>query len=245
MRIDPDGFHVVLDLPGRGIHGELLFTPGPRSSLGRVNNQPVGTGRISWLFMPRLTATGRLRIGDVEHRLERATAYHDHNWGHFRWGDDFGWEWGSILPTDPADPWSVVFTRKTDRGRLRCLSQALYVWHHDELAALFRDSAVRMESSGLLGRRPDCTLPAPMRLVLGGEASDVPATLTITAASADGALEVVFGAQSHARVAQPSELRPDRAVVLSEISGTARVRGSVAGRDLDAPATGVVEVLHG
>ena len=24
--------------------------------------------------------------------------YHDHNWGRFRWGDDFGWIWGSVLP---------------------------------------------------------------------------------------------------------------------------------------------------
>jgi hypothetical protein len=245
MHIDPDGFRVVLDLPDRHIHGKLLFTPGRRPSLGRVNNQPVGAGRISWLFVPRLTATGRLRIDGVEHRLDGDAAYHDHNWGRFRWGDDFGWEWGSILPADPADPWSVVFTRKTDRRRLRCLSQALYVWHHDELAAMFRDSAVRMESSGLLGRPPDCTLPAPMRLVLGSEASDVPAALTITASSAVGTLEVVFRPDSHARLAQPSELHPARSVVLSEISGTARVRGSIGDRGFDAPGTGVVEVLHG
>ena len=57
----------------------------------------------------------------------------------------------------------------TDRRRLRCLSQALYVWHHDEPAAIFRHAAVQTRSHGLLGRAADCTLPPPMRLLLDGE----------------------------------------------------------------------------
>jgi hypothetical protein len=245
MRVASDGLHVVLDLPDRHVGGELRFTPGDRPQLGRVNNQPVGAGRISWLFVPRLRAAGWLRVGGVEHRLDGDVAYHDHNWGYFRWGDDFGWEWGSLLPTDPADPWSVVFTRTTDRRRLRCLSQALYVWHHDEPATMFRDGMIAMRSSGLLGRGPDCTLPPPMRLVLGGEATDVPAVVEITAAAAGDTLRAVFRPQSHARLAQPSELCLDRSVVLSEISGAARITGSIGGREVDTVAAGVIEQLHG
>jgi hypothetical protein len=245
MLIAPDGYQVTIDLPDRDISGELRLFPVGSPSIARVNNQQVGDGRISWLFVPRLQADGWLRVGDRHYQADRSPAYHDHNWGHFRWGDDFGWEWGSILPTDHADPWSLVFTRKTDRHRLRCLSQAVYLWHHDELVAMFRDGAVQMRSIGLLGRRPDCTLPPPMRLVLGGESSDVPASIEITASSTAGSLRAVFEPEAHARLAQPSELALDRVVVLSEISGTALISGSIHDHRVDATGAGLVEVLHG
>ncbi|MGH4009208.1 MAG: hypothetical protein ACRDTH_13815 [Pseudonocardiaceae bacterium] len=245
MLIAPDGYQVLIDLPDRGITGALKLTPVGPPSITRVNNQPVGAGQISWLFVPRLRADGWFRLGDRHYHAERCPAYHDHNWGHFHWGDDFSWEWGSMLPTRRDDPWSLVFTRKTDRRRLRCLSQALYLWHHDELAAMFRDAAVRMRSVGLLGRRPDCTLPPVMRLVLGGESSDVPGSIEITASSSAGSVQAMFRPESYVRLAQPSELALDRAVVLSEISGAAQISGSVHGCPIEATGAGVFELLHG
>ena len=245
MLVTPDGYQVVVDLPDRGVAGVLRFTVVGAPSITRVNNQPVGAGRISWLFVPRLRADGWIALGGRRRPIERCPAYHDHNWGHFRWGDDFGWEWGSILPTADDDPWSLVFTRKTDRRRLRCLSQALYLWHHDELAAMFRDTAIHMRSVGLLGSRPDCTLPPVMRLLAGGEAADVPASIEITASSSAGSIRAVFRSESHARLVQPSELAHDRAVVLSEVGGTAQIGGSVDGRPFDAAGAGVFELLHG
>jgi hypothetical protein len=245
MMVTRDGYHVLIDLPDRDIAGVLRLVPIGPPSITRVNNQPVGHGRINWLFMPRLRADGWFRFGDRLYDAERCPAYHDHNWGHFHWGDDFGWAWGSILPTSQDDPWSLVITRKTDRRRLGCLSQAVYLFHHDELAAMFRDAAVTMSSVGLLGRRPDCTLPPATRLVIGGESSDVPASIEITASSSAGSVQAVFRPESHARLAQPSELVLDRAVVLSEISGAARISGSVQGRPFDGAGAGVFELLHG
>ncbi len=145
---DPTGYRVLVDLPERDLRGELHLTPASRPFV--VNNQPVGEGRLSWLFVPRLQAHGWFHIDGRDHRLDGEVAYHDHNWGRFRWGDDFGWEWGSVLPASSEDPWSFVFMRMTDRRRLRALSQALYVWRHDEPAAMFRDAAVQVA----LGRPP-------------------------------------------------------------------------------------------
>ena len=245
MLVTLDGYQVAVDLPDRDIACELRFTVTGAPSITRVNNQPVGAGRISWLFVPRLRADGWVALSGRRQLVERCPAYHDHNWGHFQWGDDFGWEWGSILPTAGDDPWSLVFTRKTDRRRLRCLSQALYLWHHDELAAMFRDGTIQMRAVGRLGSRPDCTLPPVMRLLAGGESSDVPASIEITAASSAGSLRAVFRPGSYARLVQPSELVLDRAVVLSEVGGTAQIDGSVNGRAFDATGTGVYEMLHG
>jgi hypothetical protein len=243
MSVDHTGYRVVVDLPQHDLRGELRLTPTSRPFV--VNNQPVGGGRLSWLFVPRLRTDGWFQVNGQDHRLEGELAYHDHNWGRFRWGDDFGWEWGSVLPSSQDDPWSFVFMRMTDLGRLHALSQALYVWRHDEPVAMFRDAAVRVRRTGLLGRAPDCTLPPPMRLVLGGVAADVPASIEITASRSGDQVRAEFHPESVARLAQPSELHLDRSVVLSETGGSARVSGSIRGEEIDFVGAGVFELLHG
>jgi hypothetical protein len=177
--------------------------------------------------------------------VESEVAYHDHNWGRFWWGDNFGWTWGTILSQQPENPWSLVFLRMTDRRRLLCLSQALYVWRHDEPAAIFRHAAVQMRSCGLLGRPADCTLPAPMRLLLDGDVSDVPERVEIDATRAGDVVHTEFRPQSYARLAQPSEVCLDRSTVLCETGGRAQVSGSINGEHMDFAGTGVFEFLYG
>jgi hypothetical protein len=243
MTVLPDGYHVLIDLPDKDIRGELHFASASQPFL--VRNEPAGDGRVSWLFVPRLRANGWLRIGGREHRMDDDLAYHDHNWGRFWWGDDFGWTWGTILPTAPEDPWSMVFVQITDRSRLRSLSQALYVWHHDEPAGIFRHAAVRVRTEGLLGRAADCTLPPPMRLLLDGEVPGVPERIDITATRAGDTVHAEFRSKSYARLAQPSEARLDRSTVLCETDGTVRASGTIKGKDFDFVGTGVFEFLYG
>lgn len=244
MTVGAGGYHLVVDLPDRDIHGELWLAPTDARYV-QITNQPAGSGRMNWLFVPRLSATGRFRIGGREHRLDAAAAYHDHNWGRFRWGDDFGWEWGSVLCGGPDRPCSLVFMRMTDRSRLRTLSQALYVCRPDAPALLFRDAEVRVRGSGLLGGEPDCTLPPPMRLLLGGGAADVPASLEVTARRRGDSVTAVVQPGSFARVAYPSEVDLDRAAVLCETAGPATVRAVLAGEEIGGDGDGVFEMCHG
>lgn len=243
MTLLPDGYRVAIDLPDKDIRAELRFTSASRPFV--VRNQPLGDGRISWLFVPRLRAKGWLRIGGREHRLEDDLAYHDHNWGRFRWGGDFGWTWGTVLPADVGNPWSMVFLQTTDRSRLRCLSQALYVWHHDEPAAIFRHAAVQTRTDGRLGRPADCTLPPPMRLLLDGEVPGVPKRVDFTATRAGDSVHVEFRSESYARLAQPSEVCLDRSTVLCETGGTTRASGTIDGESFAFVGTGVFEFLYG
>jgi hypothetical protein len=241
----PDGYRVVVDLADRDIAGELHLRPTERPAVVLVNNQPVGAGRLNWLAVPRLHTDGWFRIGGREHRFTDDLAYHDHNWGRFRWGDDFGWTWASVLPTALDDPWSLVFTQMTDRRRLRTVAQALYVLRHGEQAAVFRDGAVRMRSVGRLGRASDCTLPPPMRLLLAGDAADVPERVTVTAERAGDTVRAEFEVESYARVAQPSEVSLDGAAVLVESSARVRVDGRLGDDPVEFHGSGVLEVLHG
>lgn len=243
MTVLPDGYRVTINLPDKDIRGELRFTSASRPFV--VRNQPLGDGRINWLFVPRLRADGSLWIGGREHHVDGGLAYHDHNWGRFRWGDDFAWTWGTILPTEPGNPWSMVFLQTTDQSRLRCLSQALYVWHHDQPAAIFRHAAVRTRSDGRLARPADCTLPPPMRLLLDGEVPGVPARLDVTATRAGDTARAEFRSLSYARLAQPSEAFLDRSTVLCETGGTTRASGTINGESFDFIGTGVFEFLYG
>ena len=243
MGVTAEGYRVVIDLPAQGIRGELEFTSASRPFV--VNNQPVGTGRMSWLFVPRLRADGWLRIGGTDHRFTSEPAYHDHNWGRFQWGDDFGWTWGTVVPRRRDEPWSLVFLQMTDRRRLRATAQAVYLWHHDEPAAMLLRSAVTTRSHGTSPVPPDCTLPAPMALLVDGHAPGVPACLEITAARAGDTVHAEFRPTSYARLAQPSERHLDRCTVLCEAGGTARVTGTVAGRSVDFVGAALFEFLHG
>lgn len=218
VRVDREGYRVLVDLPDRGLAGELWLSAPPAAQPVVVTNRPLGTGRLNWLFVPLLYADGWFG----GHRLRRAPAYHDHNWGRFRWGEDFGWTWGTVLPTDPDDPWSLVFMRMTDRHGLRSRSAAAYLCRDGAPVSVQRDARVRIRAEGLLGRPPDCTLPPPMAMVLGGTATDVPRTLGLEAGEDE--LRVVVSPQSHARLALPSSVHPDRSVVLTEIAGPARLR---------------------
>ncbi len=243
MTVLSDGYRVAINMPDKGIQGELQFTS--TSQPFAVRNEPAGNGRISWLFVPRLRAEGWFHIGGQEHRFENELAYHDHNWGRFLWGDDFGWTWGTILPNGAEDPWSMVFVQITNRSRLRCLSQSLYVWHDDEPAAIFRHAAVQARSDGPLSRPADCTLPPPMRLLLDGEVPGVPERVEITATRAGDRVHAEFCSRSYARLAQPSEVCLDRSTVLCETDGAVRASGTIKGEDFDFVGTGVFEFLHG
>ena len=129
-------------------------------------------------------------------------------------------------PPDPEDPWSMVFLQMTDRRRLRCLSQALYVWHHDEPAAIFRHAAVQTRSHGLLGRAAGLHPAAPDAAAAGRRGAGC--------AGADRDHRDTGGRHGARRVppAVPTPVwlsraryRLDRSTVLCETSGTARVSG--------------------
>lgn len=64
---------------------------------------PFGSGWVSWYIVPRLAVSGWLRLGaGGPLDLGQASAYHDHNWGRWRWGEDIGWEWGVCHAPGPG-----------------------------------------------------------------------------------------------------------------------------------------------
>jgi hypothetical protein len=98
------------------MHGlSLRVTATPAASPIVVEERlPFGRGWISWRALPRLTVNGEWTIEGERADLRDASAYHDHNWGRWHWGDDVGWEWGCFL--QPAPGAAIVLSRTTDRA---------------------------------------------------------------------------------------------------------------------------------
>jgi hypothetical protein len=235
-------YELTIRLATIGLRAHLRLVP--MSTPFVVNNQPLAPGaRLSWLFVPRLQAHGHVWVGDTHVSLRGAPAYHDHNWGRFHWGNNFGWEWGSVLPRDLSDPWTIVCMRMTDRNRQSATRQALYAWYEDEPVALWRDFAMTVDHEGFLRRPPEMTLPGIMRFLHPGTASDVPAVVTVKGRGHDE-IEMRFEPEEYVRIVVPNEVDPMGVVVLNEISGRITATGRVAGRDLELEASGVFELLH-
>ena len=234
-------YDLTIRFPSIGVRGHLRLVPASTPFV--VNNQRLAPGaRISWLFVPvspRMVMYGSA----IRASLRGAPAYHDHNWGRFRWGDDFGWEWGSVLPRELSDPWTVVCQRMTDRHRRRAMRQAVYVWYEHEPVALWCDAGMRFEHDGFLRRAPETTVPAVMRILRPGTASDVPAHYTIEGRGNDR-VDMRFEPEEYVRIVVPDEVDPMGVVVLNEVSGRITASGEIGGRKMDVEAAGVFELLH-
>lgn len=241
VRLRDGNYEVDIDLPSVAT-GRVVLRPRARPFV--VGNHGLGPlGRLSWLLLPRLEAHGHLMVNGRRLAMRAAPAYHDHNWGAFRWGEDFGWEWGSALPSDPAAPWSIVFMRMTDQSRLRATGQGMYVWHHHEMAAMFRDATTTVAMKGFLSAAPERTLPGVMRFLTPGRASGIPAELQISGRRGPDQLEVRFVAEEYLRIAIPSEIDLRRVVTLNEISGRVEAHGMIDGTALSLEGSGVFELL--
>ena len=104
---------VAVSVARPGIEASLIAQPLERAIIVE-DRLPFGPGWISWRALPRLAVEGRLELLGHDHKLAFFSAYHDHNWGRWRWGDDAGWEWGAFLGERPGP--AFVWSRPTNRA---------------------------------------------------------------------------------------------------------------------------------
>jgi hypothetical protein len=233
-------YHLTIRLPE--LTADLRLTPLTAPAL--ANNQSLSAARtLCWLFVPRLEATGTVRAGGRTFRIRRAPAYHDHNWGYFRWGDDFSWEWGSGVPARAGNPWSAVFMRMGDRGRTVARCQGLYLWKGRHPRRVFRDDELSVEQSGQLRQEQILRLPPVMSLLAAGSGVDVPRLLRVVGQSEGDEVELRFHADAFAQILVPNENEPTGITVLNEVCGTVALSGRVRGETMAMEGPGVFEFV--
>ncbi|MEO8451709.1 MAG: hypothetical protein ABI647_18095 [Gemmatimonadota bacterium] len=109
LATDPSAGTVLVSarLPSDGLEAGLTATVGSRA-VDVSLPFPFGPGWISWYVVPRLSVEGGLLVRGRSLDLAGATAYHDHNWGRWHWGDEVGWEWAACSAASPAVSLVVV-----------------------------------------------------------------------------------------------------------------------------------------
>ncbi|MCA9652839.1 MAG: hypothetical protein KC501_23170 [Myxococcales bacterium] len=241
-----DRARVEVDTPDGSVRAQLEL---------RATATPAWTGSIPmppgaelfWMVAPRWRVEGgKLCVNGRRLHLDRWQAYHDHNWGRFRWSDDFAWEWAFGLADDPAAPGCVVFGRLTDRAGARVLSKVLMLWWHGRQLRTLRGGDVELELVGTLRREGARPAPGVAGLLLPEQPVDVPRMLRVRGRTDHDDLHVELGATCTHRILVPEDGNPIGYRVLNEGFGDARVEGRVAGHAVGFGGPASVEVLrHG
>jgi hypothetical protein len=183
-----------------------------------------------------------VRVGSREHRLVHATAYHDHNWGSFRWGKNFAWEWGYAAPDAPNNPFTLVFVRLCDRPHLTDLMRVMVLWRGSQQLRLFHSDEIEVWHEGFLRAKRVFKLPRTMGLVSPGDVTDVPKRFVARACRGNDRLALEFVTQDLAQVIIPND--DDLGVtIINEVAGQVSVVGKVAGEHVEISGSSIFEFL--
>lgn len=243
LRFDGERYHVAAALRSGAIAADLALRPAVDPCV--FTNQRLGSASLlSWFLVPRLTATGAVTVDGRTLELRDAPAYHDHNWGHYLWGDDFVWEWAWACGSCPEGPWSAVFWRLADRHRRRATSSGLLVELPGGPPLRFLDDEVRVTGHGLHRPSRALRLPAVMALLCPGTHCDAPETIVLEAARGGAGVDLRFSLGDLAQIIVPNEADDDGATTLNEFSGRCRMSAAVDGRALAGEGRCVVELLR-
>lgn len=229
---------------GDGARMEAVLTPVSVPSLS--HHIRLGPGaHLGWCLVPRLLASGWVEIGGQRISFEDRLAYHDHNWGRFRWGGDFSWEWGCAVPSDPAVPWTVVFSRMNDRARTRTTATSVFLLRGGSIVRYFRNAEARFTTDGVVEARPSGRLPPAAALLLPDLDRDVPRWTRFEASRGGESLSGEVEARVRGQILVPSEIDVRRVVRLNEVHTRARIRGVCAGEAVELDGPGLLEVVRG
>jgi hypothetical protein len=235
-------YRLKLNLPKQSVAADLELEPAAFPLVAGQTPLSI-SDTFAWAVVPRLAATGEARAFGQRHRLEKAPAYHDRNWGVFPWGGGCAWEWAAILSPDPDDLWSLVFSRLTDRLRGRTMSQSLLVWRGERLVRKFYGSDLKVAPRGVLTLARPLRVPRVSALALPGQAADAPRGLDVAAEAYGDRVEVGVTFPDFAQIVFPNDRFPGL-TALSESPGRARVRGRISARAFDFEARAHAEFNH-
>jgi len=207
------------------------------------NSMTLPDGDMNWLVMPRLFASGTVTVDQRVHILKDAPAYHDHNWGHWLWGQDFAWQWGFALPDNLSEsPWNVVFCRATNRARNRVTGLTLALWKNDCVHRVFTQREIKVSQAGYLRRKRVDKYPRVMALASPESTTDVPRLLEFVAASNGDEVSCRFSADDVAQVVIPNETDLDSTAV-NQVIGRFEMEGHVGGEAVSMKGRGIFEFL--
>ena len=198
---------------------------------------PLGHGWISWYVVPRLTLKGAWTVADRRMDLEAASAYYDHNWGRWHWGDDLGWEWGCFLTPAPGP--GFVMSRVTDRAH-RVLGAPSLLVTAGGRRWMFDGPAVELDYRDALEVTPRRVPGAMAALHQDRAHPPLPRRLRIDANNGIDRIAVEFSGQAAAQVVAADPIVRGYGFI-HEIAGQFTCSGRLGGADVAGAGLGMLE----
>jgi len=171
-------------------------------------------------------------------------AYHDHNWGGFRWGRDFAWIWGYGHPERASNPWSFTFDLFMNRAQTADIARGLLLWNGARQHRAFGNAEVRVESEGLLRPRHVLKVPRPMALLHEQAVTDVPERLLIRAQGRGDFVDVEVRCREVMQILVPDDCGLG-VTAITEVVSDIVADGEIRGEPLRMQGRGMFEFLGG
>jgi hypothetical protein len=241
MQFADGHYRLTARLRERALGVDLVLYPVTMPS--QVNNIDLGAEpSLHWFLVPRLLAFGHVTIEGRAVEVHAAHAYHDHNWGYFRWGGDFSWIWGYGHGRGVGSPWSIAFDRLSNRARTIDLERGLLLWKGNERRKLFRGRDLQVVESGTLRPSSRLSLPRPLALTRPALAAEVPARLVGRAEHGKDLLEFEFEGRHLCQLLVPNDDDLETTVI-NEVTGSLRMTGVVCSERVEFEGYAMFEFL--
>lgn len=239
VALTDSGYDVKAELEDLKIH--CLFAP--QMSPWLTPSAAMRPGYVRWLVTPMVWATGLIEVGHHSIELIESPAYHDHNWGQFRWGSNFAWQWAIAVEERARPRKCLVVSRVTDRARSRVFSQSVIVGDGERFRD-FRSGETTYRQAGIYRRLPGLIVPSVMRLLLPPSTADLASRRTISCEANRDNLRIDLRTTEYAGVGIPNDDGSLGVSVLAESCCAVEASGQVGGRAFEFAGRGLWEETY-
>ncbi|MEP6691321.1 MAG: hypothetical protein ABJD07_09200 [Gemmatimonadaceae bacterium] len=230
--------HASVRMPDDALRASIVATPAGRA-IDLQRQFPFGSGWISWFLVPRLSLRGQIEAAGRSLDMATATAYHDHNWGRWHWGDDLGWDWGTF--SAPAPGPTIVIGRTTDRDH-RTAGPWSMVVDTGGTRRFFSGEAVSVTTTGVMPP-PQRRLPGALAALHGDDRAPRLAEF-VRVCGSDGIdhVDVEFRARASAQIITADPMRRGFGFINQRV-GAFSAALSIGGAHSEASGLAVVEFV--
>ncbi len=253
FRVEQPRFTCVVDGPLSRFDAEDELSGVSLSLRGRATAQPLlipehlpfGSGFIGWGLVPGVQSEGEIRIGERAFSIdENWFCYHDHNYGRFRWGEDFGWIWFVISAHTPSgDDLVFVMHRGNSREHSKIGAPYLFVYVGGRMRKNFLGSAIdiRWTWTDYPTRPP--RMPGSMASLFAGHVALLPTGLTIIAADERDQISLEMSVDSLMELVLPDN-RQRQYSFIEEMNGRAVASVRIGELRLETEGVFYAEFVH-
>ncbi|MCL1468167.1 hypothetical protein [Argonema galeatum] len=234
--LEIDGKHSTLQVQDERMQlsircqGEAKATP-----LLVTEDSPFGSGFIGWGLVPGLQVIGELSVGGQNFSIDRDWfAYHDRNFGRFRWGEDIGWEWFvAFAVCDDGRQLTLVLDQRTNKNHSVKGFPYIFVYIDNDLHKIFLGSTLVVNWQWSPSPVMPVRLPGIMASLFADRTLKVPETLQVEADDRGDRLLLNVNFETAIELVVPDN-QNRQYTFIEEVTGTVEVNLFLGGETLRA-----------